>query len=104
MGTRKPLRQSIAVRLDSLEKGYMGQVLASKRILTAEEGAQFLDIAVSYLYKLTSAGVLPYSKPAGKKIYFLREDLERWVMGARMPGAAERKEAAAEYLERKKRK
>ena len=76
--------------------------LTGKRILTADQAAEYLCLAKSYLYKLTSAGVLPFSKPGGKKIYFLVDDLEKWAMSNRTPGANERAELATTYLATKK--
>jgi hypothetical protein len=33
------------------------------------------------LYKLTSAGVIPHSKPTGKFLFFNRQELENWLLG-----------------------
>ena len=43
------------------------------RVLTFEQGCNYLGYAKSYVYKLTSSGILPYSKPNGKSIFFDRE-------------------------------
>jgi excisionase family DNA binding protein len=53
----------------------------SKNVLTFKEACEFLDYAPSYLYKLTSASKVPYSKPTGKKLKFSREELEKWMLG-----------------------
>lgn len=54
--------------------------MEGKRILNMDEACTILGYKKSYLYKLTSCGVIPHSKPNGKKIFFDREVLERWIM------------------------
>jgi excisionase family DNA binding protein len=51
-----------------------------KRVLNFKEACEFLGFAPSYLYKLTSAGKIPYSKPNGKTNFFSREKLEAWML------------------------
>jgi excisionase family DNA binding protein len=53
---------------------------SNNRVLTFEQGCQYLGYAKSYVYKLTSAGILPYSKPNGKSIFFDRALLEKWML------------------------
>jgi excisionase family DNA binding protein len=54
--------------------------MEGKRILNMDEACAVLGYKKSYLYKLTSCGVIPHSKPNGKKIFFDRETLEKWIM------------------------
>lgn len=51
-----------------------------KRVLNIDEASEFLGYKKSYIYRLTSMGVLPYSKPNGKKLYFDRDKLEEWML------------------------
>ena len=53
----------------------------NNKVLSFEQGCEYLGYAKSYVYKLTSAGILPFSKPNGKKIFFDREKLEAWMLG-----------------------
>lgn len=48
-------------------------------LMTLEETSSFLKVSKSYLYKLTSGKKIPYYKPAGKLIYFLKSEIEQWV-------------------------
>ena len=34
----------------------------------------------SYVYKITSTGILPFSKPNGKSIFIERQKLEDWML------------------------
>lgn len=67
-------------RLDSIEKKLVEQALATKEVLNFNEGAVFLDLSKSHLYKLTSQKRIPHFCPEGKKIYFLRADLQSWLL------------------------
>ncbi len=60
------------------------QVLHQKKILNLDEASKFLGISKSDLYKRTSSNGIPFHKPSGKLIYFLREDLESWMLSNRI--------------------
>ncbi|MCT4643686.1 MAG: helix-turn-helix domain-containing protein [Carboxylicivirga sp.] len=70
----------IMVRLDSIEKKIAEQALFTKTVLNFNEAALFLSISKSHLYKLTSQKRIPHFCPEGKKIYFLRENLQNWLL------------------------
>ncbi len=70
----------------------------NNRVLTFEQGCQYLGYAKSYVYKLTSAGILPYSKPNNKSIFFDREKLEEWMLGNASKSLAERRIEAATFV------
>lgn len=55
----------------------------STKPLNIEEAADFLDLSVSHLYKLTSTGQIPHYQPGGKRIYFLIEDLLNYIKSGR---------------------
>jgi excisionase family DNA binding protein len=74
---------------------------STKKVLTFEEGCQYLGYAKSYVYKLTSGGILPYSKPNNKTIFFDREKLENWMLSNATSSHAERKIEAATYVKTK---
>lgn len=103
-------RESIPQTSDSIEimlqklTAIESHLYSAKKVLNSDEAAAFLDLEKSYLFKLTSAGVLPFSKPNGKRIYFLKEDLEAWAMRSRTIGGQERAEKAATYIALNKRK
>lgn len=67
------------------------------KVLTFEQACQYLGYAKSYVYKLTSAGILPFSKPNNKSIFFEREKLEAWMLGNASKSHAERQIDAATY-------
>lgn len=49
-----------------------------KTFINTSEAAEFLGVTKSYLYKLTSKGLIPFHKPMGK-LYFKPGELLEWV-------------------------
>ena len=49
------------------------------KYLNLGEAAAFLKLCKSTLYKKTSSREIPFCKPGGKLILFLREDLEEYL-------------------------
>lgn len=70
----------------------------NSKVLTFEQGCKYLGYAKSYVYKLTSAGILPFSKPNGKSIFFEREKLEEWMLSNAHSGRAQKEIDAATYV------
>lgn len=65
-------------RLDQIEKSIQYNQISNP--LDVKEAAAFLHVSVSYIYKLTHKKLIPYYKPFGKKIYFLKKELKRIVV------------------------
>jgi len=55
-------------------------MLSNKTVLTFDEVASYTGLSKSYLYKLTSAGLIPHSKPNGKNIYFDKAGIDTWLL------------------------
>lgn len=51
-----------------------------KNVLTMKEAASYCGLSLSHLYKLTSTGKIPHSKPRGKNIYFSLQELEQFLL------------------------
>lgn len=84
----------IAEKLDRIER----LIIANKKVLTFDEACEYTGISRSYLYKLTSSGVIPYSKPNGKVIFFDKEKLDKWLLKNARKSADEIKEEALSFL------
>ena len=69
----------------------------NNKVLSFEQGCEYLGYKKSYVYKMTSSGILPFSKPNGKKIFFEREKLEAWMLSNASKSHAERQIDAATY-------
>ena len=71
--------------------------MEQNKVLSFEEGCNYLGYKKSYVYKMTSSGILPFSKPNGKKIFFEREKLEAWMLSNASKSHAEIQIDAATY-------
>lgn len=69
-----------------------------KDVLTAREAAEYMGVTLQYLYRLTSARLVPHSKPLGKVLYFSRHELEEWLTANRVPTVEETRTRAAARL------
>lgn len=54
--------------------------MAENVFLTIEEAAAYLGITKSTIYGLVFDKKIPYSKPFGKKLYFLKADIDAIIM------------------------
>jgi excisionase family DNA binding protein len=79
----------------------MEKINLQKRVLTFDEGCNYLGYAKSYVYKLTSSGILPFSKPNRKSIFFDREKLEQWMLSNSNVSHSEKQTNAATYVNTK---
>jgi excisionase family DNA binding protein len=76
------------------------QYVLSKEILTLDEGAEYLNLSKSALYKITSKKEIPFYNPGGKKIYFKKSELENWVLSSKSNSIAELDNEVGSYLSR----
>lgn len=74
---------------------------SQNKVLTFKQACQYLGYAKSYMYKLTSSNIIPCSKPNGKKIFFDREKLEKWMLSRETTSQAEKQKKAATYIKTK---
>lgn len=51
----------------------------AKKTLTLEEACLYCDISKSYMYKLTAKQLVPHYQPFGKKLYFDKSELDKWL-------------------------
>ena len=80
-------------------KSILGKVFtATKETLDFEETASYINLSHSYLYKLTSQGLIPFYRPNGKKIYFKRSELDEWVLKNKVYSADELEEKADNHM------
>lgn len=70
------MEENLEMRVSALEK----HLFVIKRVFSFEEACRFLNLSKSYLYQLTSKGLIPHYKPQGKMLYFEREELESWLL------------------------
>jgi excisionase family DNA binding protein len=86
--------QQIDNRLGAIEKA----LSENKIVFTPDEAARYMAISKSTLYKLTSAGILPFSKPNGKLIYFGKAALDNWLLSNPTKSVEQKETEAATYV------
>jgi len=72
--------------------------MTDKKVLTLDEACEYLGFKKSYVYKLTSAGILPYYKPNGKTIFFDRVQLEGWMLSNPSTSLSDKKILSSTYV------
>ena len=85
-------------RIDERQQSIENLMLSQKNVLTFDEGATYMGVSKSHLYKLTMAGSIAFYKPRGKMIYFDRAELEKWLLQNRITPADEIEAKASTYV------
>lgn len=88
----------IIEKLDRIEK----HLLSTKKVLNIEDLSLYSGMAKSYIYKLTHALKIPFSKPTGKVIYFDKEEIDKWLLDNKIKSVNEIDKEAEEYLSKNK--
>jgi excisionase family DNA binding protein len=86
---------SLDSRLDRIEQLVLRIGTQESRPFDLEAAAKYLSISKSHLYQLTSKAKIGHFKPAGKKIYFDKSDLDAYLTRKRVLPPWELKRAAA---------
>lgn len=86
--------KSLEKRVSDIEE----QLFIHKSVFSFEEASIFLNLSKSYLYKLTSAGLIPHYKPQGKMLYFEKSKLEEWLRQNPIKSKQEIENMAATYV------
>lgn len=55
-------------------------IVASKNILSAAQAAAYLGVSTSYLAQMRHRKEIPYTQPNGKMTYFIKSDLDEWML------------------------
>lgn len=69
-------------RISKLER-QMRELQSMKTVgevrLNTEEAAKYIGLTGSGLRRLTSNKLIPFYKPSGKRIYFIKDELDEWM-------------------------
>ncbi len=69
-----------------------------KTVLTFNEVATYTGLSKSYLYYLTSTRGIPCYKPNGKKLYFNKIEIDKWLLSNRKSTRDEIESDAINYV------
>lgn len=87
----------ILKEVQELKKLIFEQNMLQKEVLNFNEAAIYLEVSHSHLYKLTSTGTIPAYKPNGKKLYFNREELNKWLLTNRQASISDIEEEVSQF-------
>ncbi len=87
-------QSEVLKRLEVIELQQAELILVRKDVLSFAEAIKYLDMSDSYVYKLTAKRRIPHYKQ-GKLIYFVREELDRWLTSQKVKSRIELEMEAA---------
>ena len=89
--------EQVLTEIRELKKLIFEQNMLQKEVLNFNEAAVYLEVSHSHLYKLTSTGTIPAYKPNGKKLYFNRQELNKWLLTNRQTSISDIEEEVSQF-------
>ena len=84
-------------KLNNIETAILELSTAAQKPFDLTAAAEYLNISKSHLYQLTCRGLIGHYKPAGKRIYFDKSDLDDYLKRNRVRPQWEIEAIAANY-------
>lgn len=84
-------------KLNSIEAAISQLSAAAQKPFDLAAAADYLDVSKSHIYQLTCHGLIGHYKPAGKRIYFEKSDLDEYLKRNRVRPQWEIEEIAANF-------
>lgn len=76
---KKIQEDALLEKITNIEKLLTKIIDENDKILQIDEVCEYLGLSKSYLYKLTMNGKIRHYKPMGKKLYFSKKEVDKWV-------------------------
>ena len=91
-------------RLTSIEHklGTKYNDVGYKEVMNLRQLCDYLELSKSHIYKLTSTREIPHYKRGGKKLYFNKYEIDKWVLKNRVDTNEEIETMAANYIRNSK--
>lgn len=86
--------ETLETRLSKIENMLIG----TKTVLSFDEVAIYTGLSKSYLYRLTSNGIIPHYKPNGKMCYFNKIEIDEWLQQNRIGTKKEQESKASTFV------
>lgn len=87
----------ILSKLENIES-MLAEHAQKKDVLNFTEASKYIDVSPSHLYKLTSGNKIPHYKPEGKRVYFNRQELDKWLQRNRVKSLEELDQEASTFV------
>jgi hypothetical protein len=72
-------------------KGDLKELCSNNEFMGMKEAAEFLQLSISSMQKLSARRTIPVYKPSNGKVYFKRDDLLNYLNTGRQPAWPQRK-------------
>ena len=59
-------------------------MITSKNILTGDEVINYTGFSQKQIYKLTSTRAIPHYKPSGRRLFFKKDEIDKWITQGRV--------------------
>jgi excisionase family DNA binding protein len=83
------MTKELLTRLDEIQASIKKLQENAAKPFDLTEAADYLHVTKSHLYQLTSKSIISHYKPAGKKIFFDKSDLDEYIKRHRVSSNAE---------------
>lgn len=85
---------AIIQKLTQLEKLIIG---TNKQIFTVDDVVNYTGFSKSYVYKLVHQNILPYSKPNNRTLFFLKNEIDEWMLQNKSKSISQIEQEAISY-------
>ena len=92
------MQKDLLRRLEQIQADLREIKQAASQPYNLNTAADYLDVSKSHLYQLTCKGLIAHYKPAGKRVYFDKVDLDAYLKRNRVASVSEIDEAAETRL------
>ena len=93
------IQKNLEKEIQEIKELLTVQSLQNDEPLSIDEACKFTGFKKSYIYKLTCLKQISFYKPNGKKIYFSKSDLQKWIFRNKHKSNSEIKEQANALLQ-----
>lgn len=90
---------AIIQKLNRLENLIIG---TSKQIFTVDDVVNYTGFSKSYVYKLVHHNILPYSKPNNRTLFFVKSELDEWMLQNKSKSISQIEKEATNYVNSRK--
>lgn len=87
--------QLILEKLNKLEKLIVN---STKGILNVDDLINYTGYSRSYIYKLVHKNTIPFTKPNGSKLFFIKSEIDSWLLQNKTQSNSQIEDEAYEYI------
>lgn len=91
------LFQLLLDKLDSIDE----TTLSKKKVFNVKDLSTYTGWSKAQIYKMSSANLIPFSKPTNGSLFFSREKIEEWLLSNPIGTPNSSLENVQDYLNRK---